>query len=116
MGKGLGIAAVVLAVLSLVMPVIVNIVVVDIALILAVVAALFGELSLTVATVVLSAVSMLVLSPLTMRALTHGSPNGSDTNPLLPLLYVLLIAPLVGLALNKTGKLRFGNKSSAPTT
>ncbi len=113
MGKGLGIAAIVLAVLSIVMPVTVNVVVVDIALILAIVAALFGELSLTISTVVLSAVSILLLSPLTMYGLTHRAPNVPATNPLLPILYVLLIAPLVALFLNKTGRLAFGRKRLA---
>ena len=114
MGKGLGVAAIVLAVISIVMPVTVNVVVVDIALMLAIVAALFGELPLTISTVVLSAVSILLLSPLTMYGLTHRAPNAPAINPLLPILYILLTAPLVALVLNRTGRLAFGRKKPLP--
>lgn len=112
MNKGFGISAIFVALVAMVMPVVVNLFVIYLAMILAIVAALAGDRIFATVAPIISAVGLLLLSPLTLAYLTTDSnPQGG---PLLMMItLVFLAAPFVAMFLNATGKLVLNRKASA---
>jgi hypothetical protein len=93
MGKGIGIAALVFAIIAIFVPVF-GIMVGWLALFLATLAALFGDKTFTIAALVITAVNYFFLSPL----LWVSGSGGNET-----LIYIslgMLAAPVLGLLLH----------------
>lgn len=118
MGKGLGIAALILIILSFPIPVI-GTWVGYFALIVAALAALFGSRTLTIATTALAGVKMYFLSP-GLMATMYAKIDGFSVNPsfllttvmvALPIV-VLIFRPMITSSLRKAGVLK-GPASSA---
>jgi hypothetical protein len=110
MGKGLGIAALVIAIISIFIP-IVGVFTGWLALILAAVGALAGDVVFTVAVVAISAVSYIFLSP-TMWLATAGAnanPGPGSPSALLIVTFILLAAPIAALILRATGRVVLGS-------
>lgn len=113
---GVGIAALSLAIIGAVLPII-GLWIGWVALLICLIAALMGERGLTIATVILSAVVFLFLTPSlwltgTLQVVT---PEGQYSEPAMPQIalavsIVLLIAPVVGMILFSTGKLALGKR------
>lgn len=112
-GKGIAIAALVIAIVGGVLPAI-GLYVGWIALLLACVAALFGEKGLTIATMVVSAIMFIFLTPslwISQGIVALGNAasqsQGGPTvfNPLLLISFILLLAPGVCMFLNASGRL-----------
>lgn len=113
---GVGIAGLSLAIIGAVLP-IVGLWIGWVALIIVFVAALMGERGLTIATVILSAVVFLFLTPSLWLtgSLEVVTPEGQYSEPAVPQIalavsIVLLIAPIVGMILFSTGKLALGKR------
>ena len=96
MGKGLGIAALVIGIISILVPVI-TLYVVWLALILAAVAGYGGEKTYSVATIAICLVNLLFLSPSTWLALTGENIAGGSF--LLIGTIIMFIAPIAALVL-----------------
>lgn len=92
MGKGLGIAALVLGILSIFVP-IVSLYVVWLALVLAIGSALGGDKTFAVATVVITLVNVLFLSPATWLALAGEKMSGGSG---LKMITVILFLAAIG--------------------
>lgn len=100
-GNGLGVAALVLAVLGAVVPG-VGLYIGWLALVLAIFAALAGARGLAVATVAVSAVVFLLLTPsLWFEAAVHAAGYGEETGsvPLLRIISLVLLAAPIGATL-----------------
>ena len=102
MAQGLGIAAIIIAVLSYFVPV-VGIAGTGIAMLLATVAALAGDKGLTIATVVLGAVNTFLFSPAVWVWIA-----ADDTIAFVTVIVVVLALPLVGMFLHSSGKFTLG--------
>jgi len=76
MGKGFGIAALVLAILSTLSPYGVNFAVIWIGMICAIVAALNGDRGLTIASIVIAGAGLLLFAPLTLGVILSGGGRG----------------------------------------
>ena len=94
MAKGLGIAALVISILSIFIPV-VSLYIVWLALILATIAAIFDAKTLTIATFAICLVNVLFLYPTTWTALVGERMAGSFF--LKAFTITLFIAPIAGL-------------------
>lgn len=118
MGKGLGIAAIILIVLSFPIPVL-GTWVGYFALVVAALAALFGSRTLAIATTVLAAIKMYFLSP-GLMATMYVPVEGYPVSPFFALttffvalpIIVLVFRPLITSSLRKAGVLK-GPASSA---
>ena len=109
MGKGLGIAGLVFAIIGIFVPV-AGIFIAWLGLILVVFAALAGEVGFTVATIAISLVNFVVLSPSLWIATAGANLNTGPGSPNIVVIIcvVLLVAPIVGFILRKTGKVMIG--------
>lgn len=107
MAKGLGIAALVVALLGIGVPV-VTIYVVWLALLLAAIAGILGDRAFPVAATLTCLINLLFLSPLTWAALWGEQLQGGST--LGTTTIVLFIAPVVGLIV---GMMRKPSKAPA---
>lgn len=116
-GKVLAVVALVVCVIGAFMPV-VGLYVGWIALLFAAVAALFGERSLVIATVVVSALVFVLLTPslwltqgATMLANAGDAYGGGQEflNPFLIMTLAALAAPVAALLLRSSGKLALGS-------
>jgi hypothetical protein len=94
MSKGLGIAALVIGILSIIIPVI-SLYVVWLALILATITALAGDKTFSIATFAICLVNVLFLSPMTWLALKGEELAGGSF--LSVGTFILFLAPIVGL-------------------
>lgn len=94
MEKGLGVGAIIVAILAIFVPV-VTIYVVWGALVLATMAALMGDKVSPIATVMISIVNVLFMSPMTLMALKGENESGGSMYMILTI--VLAIAPIVGM-------------------
>ncbi len=103
MGKGIGIAALVISILAIFIPII-SIYVVWIALILAAISSFNGEKTYSIASLVICVVNVLLLSPATMLVFAGESLGGGSALKIITL--ILFLAPIAGLVLsyNKTKK------------
>jgi hypothetical protein len=111
-GTGIGIAALIVAVLGMIMPGI-GLFVAWVALIVACVAALFGDKALTIATLIVSIVGFVLFTPSLWLTLTvNGVEKSSPSNVLRVITIVLLIAPVVCMILNSTGRLVLGKPNT----
>lgn len=109
LGTGIGIAALVFAIISIFIPM-AGIVLGGIALLITCVAALFGDKGLTIATVVISIVNYFFLTP-SLRISDAGHnlvQTGGNNTGLWILIYVLLAAPIVCMFLYSGAKVRLG--------
>ena len=80
MAKGLGIAGLVVALIALFAPLPLNVILLLLMALILVVAALGGERVFTVASVVISTVNVLVLSPVTLGAAFAGRSDARDSS------------------------------------
>lgn len=114
-GTGLSLSGLVIGVVSIFLP-IVGIFTGVLGLLLAALGTLFGERGLAIATVAVSIVSFVFLTPtLWMEALAHSFGYGQQTGtaPILRILVIAgLAAPIVGILLNATGKVVLGGRPS----
>ena len=110
MAKGFGIAAMIIAIIAIFVPFPVTFIPVVAALALAVIAALAGDRVFATVTAIISALNVVMFSPLLFAFLMDGSARGGSAY-LLPML-AALAAPFVAMALNASGKLAFGKKES----
>jgi len=97
MNKGLGIAALVIGVFSIIVPG-VSLFVVWVALILATVAALSGDKTYSIATFVICLVNVLFLSPATMMAFAGERLSGGSSLKILTI--ILFLAPIAVLLIS----------------
>jgi hypothetical protein len=97
MGKGLGVAALVVSILAIFVP-IVTIYVIWLSLVLAAVAGLLGDKTFPIAATLANLVNILFMSPVTLMALTGENLDGGST-PLMTTTTTLFIAPIVTLIL-----------------
>ncbi len=113
-GFGLSLSGLVISVISIFIP-IVGIFTGIIGLLLAALGTLFGERGLAIATIAVSVVSFVFLTPtLWMEALAHSMGYGQQTGtgPVLRILVIAaLAAPIVGIVLNSTGRIILGRRS-----
>lgn len=108
MHKGFGIAALVLAIIGVVLPVF-GVWLSALACVIAVFAALGGDRAFSVATSIIHAANVFLLSPLYMIGLTEMAKQGSaGANVAVIVLMIAIIAPLVGIWLNASGKIVLG--------
>lgn len=94
MAKGLGIAALVLSILAIFVPVI-TIFVVWLAMILAAVGGFFGERAFAIASVLVSLVNLILLSPMTWAAFAGENAGGGAFFQTVTV--ILFIAPIVAM-------------------
>ena len=113
-GTGIGIAALIIAIMGGLMPV-VGLYVGWVALALACVAALFGDKGLTIATVIVSALVFIFLTPslwvaegVRAMAIGSGAPAEMTKRIGLPISLIMLAAPVVCIFLRSSGKLVLG--------
>jgi len=106
MGKGLGIAGLVLAIIGIFIPVI-GIFVGWAALVLVTIAALAGEKPFTIAVVAISVVNYLFLSPSMWISTAAANLNsgGAPPNILVVITVICVLAPIGGFILYGTGKI-----------
>jgi hypothetical protein len=124
-GKGVAIAALVIAIVGGILPAI-GLYVGWIALLLACVSALLGEKGLTIATMVVSAIMFVFLTPslwLSQGAISlgHAGMEAGDKlppfSPFLAISLVLLLAPAVCMFLRASGRLTLGaGKTRGPVS
>lgn len=109
-GAGIGLAALIAAVIGAFVPIL-GLYIGWLALVLAVLAALFGDRGLTIATVCLSAIIFVFLTPtLWLENAAHATGYGqaSGQAPVLQIASMaLLAAPIPAIFLNGSGKLAF---------
>lgn len=110
MSKGLGIAALILALIAFGVPV-VGLYVSWLALALAVFAALSGDKMFAVATPIIAAANTFFFSPLVLIAF-FGENQQSGSNALLFTTVILLVAPIVAILLFSSGKFVIGKPVS----
>jgi hypothetical protein len=116
MGKGLGIAALVIAILSIFIP-LYGIMTGWIALVLATLSALAGDRTFAVAVSAISLVAYVFLSPLMWMANAGANLQENSTKNLLIIISIVLVAaPVVGIILNVSGKLGIGGRLSPPSS
>lgn len=113
-GTGIGIAGLVLALIGAVTP-FVGLYVGWVALLVVCIAALFGDKGLTIATVILSAIVFVFLTPslwlaegLRTIAVETGAPPKLTERVGLPVSLVMLASPIVCIFLNMSGKIALG--------
>ena len=108
MGKGLGIAGLVISIISIFIP-IVGVFTGWLALILVTVGALAGDVVFAIAVVAISVVSYTFLSP-TMWITVAGSNTTPELGPNVPLIVtvILIVTPVVAIVLRATGKVVLG--------
>ena len=106
-GTGIGIAALIFAIIGMFLPA-VGLFVAWIALIIACFAALFGDKALTIATLIVSVVGFLQNTPTLWLTMTVNGVQSSPSNALRVITLILLIAPIVCMILNTTGRLTLG--------
>lgn len=113
-GTGVGIAGLVVALVGAFMP-IVGLYIGWVALLIVCIAALLGDRGLTIATVVVSVVAFIFLTPSLwiaegMRAIAveTGAPDDLTQRIGLPISVVMVIAPIVCIFLNVSGKVVLG--------
>jgi hypothetical protein len=106
-GTGIGIAALIIAVVGMFLP-LVGLFVAWIALIIACFAALFGDRGLTIATVIVSIVGFIVFTPSLWAIVTVNGVERSPSSVLRVITLILVLAPIVCMILNATGKLMLG--------
>ena len=111
MSKGLGIAALVIALLGVIVP-LVTVWVIWLALALAAFAAFGGDKSFPIAAVLVCLVNILFLSPLTLMMLKGESMQGGSLYMILTI--VAFIAPIVGLFLSATPTSSIANSIADP--
>lgn len=97
MEKGLGIGAMVVAILAIFVPV-VTIYVVWGALVLATLAALMGDKTFAIVTILISAMNLVFLSPMTWAAIAGENIGGG--NMLFYVTIALFITPIVAMVMN----------------
>jgi hypothetical protein len=104
MGKGLGIAGLVISIIAIFIP-IGGIFIGWAALLFVTVAAIAGEVTLTIAVVAISAVDYLFCSPWLWIATAgaHFNENISSPNLLLWSTGIMIVAPIVGLIARRIG-------------
>jgi lysozyme family protein len=112
MGKGFGIAALIVAIIAVFMPMPVWLYVAWVALLLAAVAGLAGDRVFAISVPVLTAANTAVFSPLTLYALT----TSKDLHGLLTVHIIAMIVPVAAIVLNASGKLTFDKRSLASAT
>jgi hypothetical protein len=105
MGKGLGIAALVVSIISIFIP-LYGIFLGWLALLVVLFAALAGDITFTIAVVVISVINYIFLSPSLwiVAAGAHLNPKQSSSASLIGLTAVLVIVPMVALILRQVGK------------
>lgn len=115
MAKPFGIAALVFAILFLVVPFGPNFVVGPVAVLCATVAALAGDRVFSIVTSIVYLVGYFFLSPVTLAAIGGATiASGNEGNPIFVFLGgVPGLLPLIGIALNATGRLSFGRQIAA---
>lgn len=101
--KGLGIAALVVAIVSLLTPV-VTLYVIWIALLAASVASFMGDRAFSIATIVICGINLVLLSPLTLAVLIGTAGGQAGSVSLAGITIVLFAAPVIGMALSAFGK------------
>jgi len=111
-GTGIGIAALIIAVVGMFLPVI-GLFVSWIALIIACFAALFGDRGLTIATVIVSVVGFIIFTPSLWATITVNGVATSPSNVLRLITLILVVAPIVCIILNATGRLMLGRPKTA---
>lgn len=109
MGKGLGIAALILILLGMFIPFI-GIFITWLALALATVAALSGDRTFSIATGVIGIVGVIFFSPLLWVAGAGESMQGKSFIQIVTI--VTLLGPFIGVALNATGKVVLGKSKT----
>ena len=109
-GTGVGIAGLVVALVGAFMPV-VGLYVGWVALLIVCIAALLGDRGLTIATVIVSVVVFIFLTPslwiaegMRAAAVETGAPEEMTQRIGLPISIIMLIAPIVCIFLNVSGK------------
>jgi hypothetical protein len=109
MAKGLGIAGLVISIISIFIPV-VGIFTGWLALVLVVFAALAGDVAFTIAVVAISTVNYMFLSPMLWLATAGANmnPGPGSPNVLVAVTVILLAAPIIALILRATGKVVLG--------
>ena len=106
MGKALGISAFVLALIAVFTPFF-GLYVTFIALVLATIGALAGDKVFSLVTVVIGFVNTFLLSPFSVMML-FGAQDQAGNTPLLTVTIVLLVAPIIAIFLNATGRVAIG--------
>ena len=102
MGKGFGIAALVVVIIAMFVP-IVGIFVSGIAMLLAVVAALGGDRAFATATPIIGGLNTFVFSPSTWMMM--GGQTDSERTMFVLVILLAMAAPFIAMILNATGKL-----------
>lgn len=113
MAKGFGIAGLVLGILAIFVPV-VSLFIIWLALVLVTLSAMFGDRIFSVATLTISIVNVLFLSPITIIALVGeqiGTERTGGSSVLLVGSLIVFAGPIIGLILNATGRVAFGSSS-----
>jgi len=108
MSKGLGIAALVVALVALGVPLL-GLYVSWLAAVLAVIAALAGDRVFATATPVIAAINTLFFSPLALA--TFASENEGGSNVRLYITIILFAAPFIAMVMNATGKFALGKST-----
>lgn len=108
MQKGFGIAALVFSILAVFVPV-VTVYVVLLAMILAAVAGFFGDRTFTIASVAISVVNIVFLSPVTWAALAGESLQGGSV--LKWVIIIMLVAPIIAMVVGHAARRKPGPAS-----
>lgn len=118
-GTGIGLAALIAAVIGAFVPLL-GLYIGWLALVFATLAALFGNRGLAMATTCLSSVVFVFMTPtLWLEHAAHAIGAGAATNhgPVLQVISIgLLLAPVVAIVLNSTGKLLFRTRPNSVRT
>ena len=115
--KGVGIAALVIAIVSIFTP-IVTLYVIWVALLIAGIAGLMGDRSFTIATIAISAVNLVLLSPVTLAVLIGTSEGQGGDGGLIAITTVFFALPVGAIILSASGKAALGSnrRSGDPTS
>lgn len=110
MAKGFGIAALVLAILSLLSPYGINFAVIWAAMICAAVAGLNGDRGLTIASALIAFAGLWVFAPLTLAAILNAANMGDYTGLIFGFLPISF--PIVGLVIDASRQADEGSTTS----
>ena len=115
--KGVGIAALVIAIVSIFTP-IVTLYVIWVALLIAGIADLMGDRAFTIATIAISAVNLIFLSPVTLAVLIGTSEGHGGDGGLIAITTVFFAVPVGAIILSASGKaaLASNRRSGDPTS
>jgi hypothetical protein len=102
MKTGFGIAGLIVAILAIIVPAPINVILTLIAILLVCISAFAGDRPFAIITVILAAVNLFILSPLTLASIAAGGPVS------LLLAVTVLALPILAIMLNASGKVVFG--------